>query len=57
MEELIRMLDKNLIYIKHEIKEDTIIIFIKSKLNESICPYSIEDVIFLHLQIRNKNTV
>lgn len=39
MEEFIRRLDRNLAYIRHEIIEDEIIIYVESKRKVMICPY------------------
>lgn len=39
MDEFIKMLDKHLEYIEHEILENTIIIHVKSNRTEVICPY------------------
>lgn len=38
MDELIKILDENLEYINHEIKQDTIHIWVKSNRKEVICP-------------------
>jgi len=39
MDYLIKLLDKNLNYIKHEVKDSTIYIDIESNLNKCRCPY------------------
>ena len=39
MEELIKLLDKNLEYLTHEIEKDVIKIYVKSKLESAQCPY------------------
>lgn len=39
MDEFIKILDKNLEYISHEITDDTIKIWVESTRNEVICPY------------------
>jgi transposase len=39
MDELIKLLDENLQYVRHEIIEDTIYIYVISERNEVICPF------------------
>jgi transposase len=39
MDEIVRMLDENLEYISHEIKDETIYIYVSAKQEEAICPY------------------
>ena len=39
MRELVRMLSSEIKYITHEINEDTIAIYVKSKRKEAQCPY------------------
>lgn len=39
MEEIVKHLDKNLQYVKHEIIEDTIYIYVISERDEMICPF------------------
>jgi len=39
MEELVRMIDEKLEYERHEIKEEKIIIYVKSKRAEIECPF------------------
>lgn len=42
MDEIIKLLDKNLEYINHALKNDTIFIDIKSCNDEPICPYCMQ---------------
>ena len=39
MEEIVKLLDENLEYIKHEVSGDRITIWVKSAKKEVICPY------------------
>ena len=39
MDEFIKLLDRHLDYVKHEIVEDTIIIYVASNRKEVACPY------------------
>jgi transposase len=39
MEEIVKLLDENLEYVKHEVSGDRITIWVKSTKNEVICPY------------------
>ena len=39
MEEFVRLLEEHLDYIRHEIVEDTIYIYVKSNREEPACPY------------------
>lgn len=39
MEQLIKLLDKNLVLYKYEIADDTIYLYVKSIYPEAICPY------------------
>lgn len=39
MNEFIKLLDKNLRYIKHEINDDTVTIWVESIRTEVVCPY------------------
>ncbi|SHF10155.1 zinc-finger of transposase IS204/IS1001/IS1096/IS1165, partial [Marinitoga hydrogenitolerans DSM 16785] len=48
MKEIIKMLDKDLKYIKHEIKDDTIYIYVKSKKKKAKCPVCGEETDKVH---------
>ena len=39
MEEFVKLLDKHLDYIRHEIIGDTIYIYVRSNREEAACPY------------------
>jgi len=39
MEEIVKLLDENLEYVKHEVSGDRITIWVKSAKKEVICPY------------------
>lgn len=39
MEEFVKLLDKHLDYIRHEIIGDTIYIYVRSNREEPVCPY------------------
>ena len=39
MEELVKMIDEKLEYVRHEIKEDRIKIYVKSRRTEAECPF------------------
>lgn len=39
MDELVKLLDKNLEYIGHEISGDTIHVYVESNRKEAVCPY------------------
>jgi transposase len=48
MDELVKMLDKNIKYVSHEITEDRIYIYVESVLEEVGCPYCGHSSIWVH---------
>ncbi|HOQ40382.1 MAG TPA: hypothetical protein PK561_08250 [Fervidobacterium sp.] len=39
LEEIVELLDKNLEYIKHEVEDNGIVIWVRSSKKEAVCPY------------------
>ena len=54
MDELIKLLDPNLMYISHNIDGDTINIHVESIREDSICPYCDEPSIKVHSRYERK---
>jgi len=54
MEELLKMLDENLKYLKHEIVEDAFVIYAESVKDNAICPYCGELSDKVHSQYQRK---
>ena len=54
MDEIIKMLDKNIQYVSHEIQNDRIYIYVESNLKEVICPYCKQSSIWVHSRYLRK---
>ena len=54
MDEIVKMLDKNITYVSHEIHDDRIYIHVKSDLEEALCPYCGQSSIWEHSRYTKK---
>jgi len=48
MDEIVKMLDENITYVSHEIQDERIYIYVKSILEEVVCPYCGQSSIWEH---------